>query len=500
MGDPDGATHIWALLSVGENIYAGADNYPTTGTGRVLCSTDGGHTWTAGGSLGSANYVHSLLGHSGIIYAGTDGKVYKSEDACTTWTQTGSLSGATSVNALAVRNDTIFAGTGPNGDVFKSVDYMSWSNTGELMGATIVWDLLVSFDGAIYAAGTKGGDPSFIFRSTDGGETWADLGFSYDRCCYSLVQASDSTIYAGTGIDSGDVYKTTDGETWIRTSPLGSGFSKASCVYDLIEADDGSIYAGTQAGMGAGIVFKSSNGGDNWSGTSLGNSRIYSLLQTENGFVYAGQDRVASNPISRTAYKSSGYLESSVYDTGIDSVHYGVIHWDADLHGCSLTVKVCADSDSLWYPHPEWHEVENDSTLPTVFDDMRYIQYRFDVSSPSSDSTPIIYEIQMGYSNNGTAVENDEQRNTYLYSPAPNPFISSTNIRYINGGESEFSIRVYDVCGRVTRELLKGRGGNGCITWRGEDDRGRRLPPGVYFIRLNTKETIVSRKVIILGR
>ncbi|MCK4596197.1 hypothetical protein KAT73_05395, partial [candidate division WOR-3 bacterium] len=299
MGDPDGADNIWSLLSIGGRIYAGVDEYPTSGTGRVIFSEENGHTWTAGGNLGSANYIHSLLEHSGIIFAGTDGKVYKSSDAGTTWTQAGSLSGVTRVDALALRNDTIFAGTGPNGDIFKSGDYTNWSNTGELTGATIIWDLLVDFDGTLYAAGTRV-DTSCIFRSINGGANWDDLGFSYDRCCYALMQASDSTIYAGTGIDSGNVYKSANGgDTWIRTGDLGARQSRV--VYDIIEADNSNIYAGTQV-LFAGMVYKSTNFGSSWSATNLGNSRVYSLLQTNNGFIYAGQGRVISNPISRTAY------------------------------------------------------------------------------------------------------------------------------------------------------------------------------------------------------
>ncbi len=501
MGDPDGAKNIWVLLEFVGNIYAGVDNYPTTGTGRVLFSNDNGHNWTAGGALGSSNFVHALLEYNDVIYAGTDGNVYKSSDAGTTWTQTGSLSGVTRVDALALRNDTIFAGTGTGGDVFKSGNCMNWTNTGELTDATIIWDLLVGFDGTMYAAGTKNNTSSCIFRSTDGGGTWVDLGFSHDVVCYALAQAADSTIYAGIGVDSGYVYKSTDGgDTWIVTSDLGSGLSKANIVYSIIIADDGSIYAGTLAGTGAGRVFKSKDGGNSWSGISLGNAHIYSLLQSDEGFIYAGQDRIMTNPISRTAYDSTGYLNSSVYDTEIDTVKYGIIHWDADLHGCNITVGVQADTSNWFWPEPETIEVMNNTQLPEALNDKRYVRYIFEVYSSSADSSPVIDEISIGYSPGGSGIGVDEFSDIYLYTPVPNPFTHSTTIRYINPRSEPLSIDVYDICGRLIRNLINGFDREGCIKWKGQDKLGRRLPPGVYFVRLDIEERSIGKKVIFLGQ
>lgn len=498
MGNPDGAKHVWALLSSGDRIYAGVDKYPETGTGRVLFSDDNGHTWTAGGDLGSSDFVHSLLERSGFIYAGSDGAVYKSANAGTTWTQTGTLTGATDVNVLVVRNDTIYAGTGPNGDVFKSGDYSNWTNTGDLTGATLIWDMIVDYDGNIYAAGTKNGTSSCIFKSTNGGLNWDELGFSYDRCCYSLLQTSDSTLFAGTGIDSGNVYKSTDGGTsWIRTGDLGGRLSKV--VYVLIETDDRNIYAGTQ-NFFSGIVFKSINGGESWSGTELGNSHVYSLLQTDNGFIFAGQDSVASYPVSRAAYDTTGNLTSSIYDTGIDSVRYGSIHWDADLNDCSLSVKVQASDIWYFWPEPETIEVTNDSLLPASLNNMRYIRYLFDVSSASSDSSPVINEIRINYSYSGTSVTNDGLDAAYLFTPIPNPFINSTGIRFLNPKAGRMTIDVYDICGRFVVNLLEGREKEGYVEWLGVDRHGNLLSPGVYFIRLDSEQMVINKKVIFMGQ
>jgi hypothetical protein len=62
----------------------------------------------------------------------------------------------------------------------------------------------------------------------------------------------------------------------------------------------------------------------------------------------------------------------------------------------------------------------------------------------------------------------------------PNPFRDSVTFAWEPGLEQEASLRIYDATGRLARALPPAT----AQTWDGRDGRGRRVSPGIYFIRL----------------
>jgi Zn-dependent metalloprotease len=68
----------------------------------------------------------------------------------------------------------------------------------------------------------------------------------------------------------------------------------------------------------------------------------------------------------------------------------------------------------------------------------------------------------------------------------PNPFNPETTIGYSLPLESEVSLAIYDLTGRLILELAEGRqaAGDHRVLWNGRDRAGRSLPSGVYFYRL----------------
>jgi hypothetical protein len=87
-----------------------------------------------------------------------------------------------------------------------------------------------------------------------------------------------------------------------------------------------------------------------------------------------------------------------------------------------------------------------------------------------------------------------------LCEPAPNPFARSATISYAVGTAVITSIRIYDLAGRTVRTLVNncycepGRYG---AVWNRQDDKGRLLPEGVYFLRLDSPGYKQTRKVVI---
>jgi hypothetical protein len=84
---------------------------------------------------------------------------------------------------------------------------------------------------------------------------------------------------------------------------------------------------------------------------------------------------------------------------------------------------------------------------------------------------------------------------------APNPFTRSTDIRWQITDNSEFKLRVFDITGRLVRDLSRQSsviGNQSSVVWRGMDDRGRRLPTGIYFVQLDTETHSETQKLILV--
>ena len=88
----------------------------------------------------------------------------------------------------------------------------------------------------------------------------------------------------------------------------------------------------------------------------------------------------------------------------------------------------------------------------------------------------------------------------FLAPPNPNPFASMATLRFAVSGEMEIDLAVYDVTGRRVALLEEGPAGPGdhVVTWHGRDDRGVRVSPGIYIVRLAAAGSVVSKKIVRL--
>ncbi len=77
----------------------------------------------------------------------------------------------------------------------------------------------------------------------------------------------------------------------------------------------------------------------------------------------------------------------------------------------------------------------------------------------------------------------------------PNPFREDTRISYSATSDAEVSARIFDVQGRLVRELS---GRNGSVAWDGLDAAGRRLGSGVYLIQLHSRGEVRTGRTLLL--
>ncbi len=79
----------------------------------------------------------------------------------------------------------------------------------------------------------------------------------------------------------------------------------------------------------------------------------------------------------------------------------------------------------------------------------------------------------------------------------PNPFNPATRIAYQLPVTGQVDLSIYDPAGRLVRTMVSGaqEAGSHTITWNGRDGNGAPASSGVYFYRLNTDDTAISRKL-----
>jgi flagellar hook assembly protein FlgD len=90
---------------------------------------------------------------------------------------------------------------------------------------------------------------------------------------------------------------------------------------------------------------------------------------------------------------------------------------------------------------------------------------------------------------------NEYKEQAMLYC-TPNPFNTKLLIRFSTiMNYDNLKITIYNSLGRKVRELFPKKLSS-IIAWNGLDDKGNKLPPGVYLIRYLRDKTFVTEKVI----
>lgn len=102
----------------------------------------------------------------------------------------------------------------------------------------------------------------------------------------------------------------------------------------------------------------------------------------------------------------------------------------------------------------------------------------------------------------GNSYENTDNSNIPAPSVSnfPNPFNPSTTIRFSIPQDSSVKLVVYNVRGQVVKTIVNDTlpKGNHSAFWNGVDDNGCAVSSGVYFYRLQTGNTLLTGKCLLL--
>ncbi|OGU67681.1 MAG: hypothetical protein A3C56_12240 [Ignavibacteria bacterium RIFCSPHIGHO2_02_FULL_56_12] len=87
-----------------------------------------------------------------------------------------------------------------------------------------------------------------------------------------------------------------------------------------------------------------------------------------------------------------------------------------------------------------------------------------------------------------------------LHQNYPNPFNPSTEIRYEIPVRSDVTIAVYNILGIEVSRLVDGQHAAGSYraVWNGRNSNGSSVSSGVYFVRLQSGSTALTRKMVLV--
>jgi hypothetical protein len=87
-----------------------------------------------------------------------------------------------------------------------------------------------------------------------------------------------------------------------------------------------------------------------------------------------------------------------------------------------------------------------------------------------------------------------------LHQNYPNPLSSGTSIRFVLPVTTSADLSVYDVSGRLVRNLHQGEIAAGMHQsyWDGTDSRGHYVSSGIYFYRLTAGDQRVTKRMTLV--
>jgi hypothetical protein len=82
----------------------------------------------------------------------------------------------------------------------------------------------------------------------------------------------------------------------------------------------------------------------------------------------------------------------------------------------------------------------------------------------------------------------------------PNPFNPSTFIRYQLSAKGTVQLVVYDMLGRLVTTLVNAveESGSHSVVWDGTNDHGEKMSSGIYFYRLKSASSVISKKMVLV--
>jgi photosystem II stability/assembly factor-like uncharacterized protein len=290
--------------------------------------------------------------------------------------------------------------------------------------------------------------PGGVFYSSDHGDTWiqklSGLGVT------SLAMGTDSTVYIVT--DNGIYYSTDNGNEWLPPSNYNSNMD----IRNLAISDDGSIFA---AAMTSGVL-RSTDRGVTWKQVNTG-------LNIEGSWVSS----IIFNSVTKDIFVSGPH--NGVYRSSDLGVEWHLV--SKDLSFVDYAGFIHPGQISEFAVNPITGEMFGILFLNNLeYTGILYRSINQAISAGEPKETPTTYSLSQNY---------------------PNPFNPTTTIQYSIPKDEFVKLTVYDITGRVVKELISDYKTAGKYS---VEFNAAGLASGIYFYKLNTSGAPLINKMLLI--
>lgn len=188
-------------------------------------------------------------------------------------------------------------------------------------------------------------------------------------------------------------------------------------------------------------------------------------------------------------------VENFVYDFRDDDLSSAKV-WEFTVWTYNLPNQdVVLDWGEIVNIDPDYNFRLENLTGGDIIEDMRDLtEYIF--NSGSSTSGAVNFKLTVTNSTTTAGEISDKVVHDFgLVSAYPNPFNAEMNVVFSLQGNSDISLKVFDITGRETMNLAQGNWNAGVhqISINGSE-----LASGIYFLRLESEGRISSQKIVLL--
>ena len=180
-------------------------------------------------------------------------------------------------------------------------------------------------------------------------------------------------------------------------------------------------------------------------------------------------------------------IDIQLIGVGKETQISSISNWTEDVD-----VPVCADP----YPFDIWNEFDAGQRDLIVLDKNGNVAYHNNITSGIPDSLDNFIR-SLSLLNMESEIYTDK---FMLQDNNPNPFNPSTRIKYGIPINSLVSLKIYSLLGKEILTLVNEvkTQGEYSVQWDAKNSLGNKVPSGMYFYKLVTRDFIQTRKMILL--